>query len=65
MNRIIKDYITKILLDIMNTIQMKNNPFETSIGSGDIENIFDKIIEEINRLPEDYLEILFAPILKK
>ncbi len=60
----IKMYIKHILSKMLSDIQMKNNPFETSIGSGDIENIFEKIYDELEGYPENYLEEIFYPILK-
>lgn len=64
MNKQIKDYIIYILAKIRDNIMMKNNAYETGIGDGDIELLFQKIFDELDGFPKDYFDIVFQPILK-
>ena len=64
MNETIKNYIVYILSKVRNNIMMKNNAYETSIGNGDIERLFEKIFDELDGFPEDFLRVVFEPILK-
>lgn len=64
MNKIIKDYIKYVLSKVMYKILMKNNAYLSNMGDGDIENLFNKIYDEMDKFPNDYFTNVFKPVLK-